>query len=217
MKKHLNSKILLVIGLIILLLLLLGTFFKPEKTPTIISTSPTNNEEEVLENKQIEIFFNLDISENQKSKITIFPTPDFIYDLNWANSTYQILPKSNLENNKKYLVKINYKNKEIGNFSFTTAIFSQKQIQTDGIEQSKDDYLYGRAILNLTKEYPFYTSLPIKTKNYIIDFNFDEKKFAITFIVDVGNPETKTSLTLEALDKIRKIGVKDPIQFYTRP
>lgn len=202
------------IVILITLTIIVFLFLKRETPPQVVNTDPRDGEENILEIKQISINMNTNISDSTKENVSVSFTPDVQFDSTWLTNTYRIIPQNNLLNNTDYVVKVNYKNKEIYRFTFETSVFSQKDIKEYGAIQSQDDYVYGQALKNVVNEYPFYTSLPIKTQNYVIYYDFEQGEFAITLLVATENVDQKDEIIKDALENIRKIGVEDPILYY---
>lgn len=217
MKNFLNEKIIITIAIIITVvvaIVFVVTSIVPK--PSVIDTIPTDKTEEVIETSQISINFNQDINEESKPNVSVSISPEEEFDSTWLSNTYKIIPKNQLKNNTEYTVKVFYLKKEINSFSFKTAIFNQLDIQKFGALQSKDDYDYGQALTKLVNEYPFYPNLPIRTQDYVVYYDFEQQKFAITFL-KVVNSEEKNLLIKGALVNIKEIGTKDPIKYYTNP
>lgn len=212
------KKIFKIILLVVLALFVFSFLFLTNKVsvPTVISTSPINNAREVPENTQVEIVFNKDISEKAKTNISVVIDPQTDFDGTWTKNVYKISLKKVLANARTYQLTVNYKTGTIHVFSFTTQTFSQEDIQKKGLLQTQNDIIFGQAQKDFIKKYPFYTSMPIRNKNYIIDFNSENKKFAITFLTENLTQTQKDEFIVEALADIRKLGIKDPIQYYTR-
>lgn len=216
-KKLINKKIFIaiaaVIGIIIVVTIILY-MNENNKAPSIISTDPKNSEQNILEAKQISINFNSDISEGSKNKVSVNFEPQTDFDSVWLSNTYKLVPKNGLKNNTTYKIHVLYNKKEIVFFTFDTAVFSQEESKKFGKLQAQDDYAFGQALTKLVKEFPFYTNLPIKTKNYVVYYDFDQNKFAITPLIPIEDTSQKDQLTKDALDKIKQIGVEDPIRYY---
>ncbi len=214
-----NLKIFIPVAAVVILLALVGSLFFNKKTavPSVVSTQPAPGEQDVLESRQIDIIFAEDIKDKAKQDISVSLDPETSFNSTWLTNTYKIIPKSNLNSNTTYKVKVNYKDKEIFNFSFSTQIFSQEDIKKYGPDQTKDDYDFGQTLTQIVNKYPFYPNLPIKDKDYVVYYDFEKDKFAITFLTDNLDSRTKQELILKAIDRIKQIGGKDPIQYYTQP
>lgn len=215
-KKIFKTKFLVVILLALsLVFIFVFIFIKTrEKTPSVISTDPKNNESNVLETKQISINLNTDISDKSKSNLTVNFDPQIQFDSTWLSNTYKIIPKNNLSNNTNYIVQVNYKNKEIYKFSFETNTFSQEDIQKYGPLQTQDDYDFGQTLTDIANKYPFYTNLPIKTQNYVVYYDFEQDKFAITLLIEPKDSSEEKEIIKGAVENIKKIGAKEPVLYY---
>lgn len=212
----LNRKIIR-IGLLVVIVVGSIFFFISKKdryVPTLISTIPKDKSENVLEKTQIEILFDSKLQEKNKSNISIILNPSFDYDLTWNLTSLKLIPKSSLDNAKAYEIKIKYKDKEIYKFNFQTEVFSQEQIVKYGNLQTKDDLLYGDTLKETVKKYPWYPSLPIKNSNYVVYYDFEKEKFAITFLKEITVQKDIDAQIKEALTKIKAVGGVEPIQYY---
>jgi len=215
--KIINKKIFIVFTAVIGIVAIIAIYFyinENNKTPNVISTDPKNSEQEILETKQISIDFNSDISEKSKDRVSVNFEPQTDFDSIWLSNTYKIIPKNGLKNNTTYKIHVLYNKKEIDSFTFYTTVFSQEESKKYGTLQAENDLLFGKALTKIVNEYPFYTNLPIKTKNYVVYYDFEENKFAITLLTPVEGPSQRNQLIKDVLDKIKQIGAKDPIQYY---
>jgi hypothetical protein len=218
MKTQLNrTQIILAFIFIGLFLIILFLPKNREVVPSVISTIPSNTDQEVMLDSHIDITFNETISEKSKSSINISIKPETGFDSTWLTNNLKIIPKTALIPNSTYSVNVSSKEKELYKFTFNTQVFSPEQIKEYGHIQSQDDFDYGEALKKVVNKYPFYPNLPIKTKNYVIYYDFDQDKFAITFLVDNLDQQTKNESITEAIEHIKKIGGKEPINFYTQP
>lgn len=215
MTKFLNKRLIFIfVGLIVLIGL--GVFYFTGRTPqpTVSSTDPADGAAEVLETSRVNVVFNPNIKDAAKTGISIRPNPSFDFDSTWLVNTYKIIPKAPLQNNTQYSVAVLFNGKEIYSFSFETSAFSQADIQKNGPTQSQNDYAFGQSTKAFLEKYPWYTSLPIKTNNYIIDYDSNQQKFVITFLVPIQTGDQLNSLTTEVEAKIKAIGVTGPINYY---
>ncbi|HET7098634.1 MAG TPA: Ig-like domain-containing protein [Patescibacteria group bacterium] len=184
--------------------------------PVVESTVPENEAVEILETSQISINFNTDIDERAKKDISVSISPETNIDFTWLSNTYKVIPKNSLANDTTYTIKVLYKSKEIYLFSFSTTPLSQSEIQKFGPQQTKDDHDFGEAVKTLVDKYPFYTSLPVRTNDYVVYYDFELQKFAITFLNSITESQ-KSIFIKDALLRIQKIGAKEPILYYTQP
>lgn len=209
-----NKKVILFLLVSIFIIgIIIYSILNKAVVPIVVGTNPDNGSVNILETSQIDITFDSKITNQTKSGITITISPEVGFDSTWLSNTYKIIPKNNLQNNTKYTAKVLYKNKSIYTFSFETIIFSQTQIQKDGVIQSQNDYVFGQATKKVVNQYPWYTSLPIKTQDYVVYYDFQKQKFAITFLAK-NTADKQASLTQSAITNIKSIGVKDPVQYY---
>ena len=208
------KKIYIAVAIVVLIFVIVSLFSNKTNPPSIQGTDPVDGETDVIETKQISINFNPDISDSVKNKISVSIKPDTSFDSTWLSNTFKIVPKAPLANNQKYELTVKYSSKDIYNFSFETSIFSKADKIKYGSLQSQMDYTTGQVVKKVVDQYPWYPSLPIKTKNYVIYYDFQQQKFAITFLVTGLTNDQQNTFIAEALQYLRSIGVKDPIQYY---
>jgi len=65
-----------------------------------------------------------------------------------------------------------------------------------------DDLKYGQALKNLHQKYPWYSQLPIETKDYRIVYDFDKNSFRIHLL-----SQASEIIKQAAVDKLKEIGV----------
>ncbi len=213
MKKLFSNKLFLLFLAIIVVII--WSLSQPKtKNPVVIDTDPLNGTEEVSLTKQIDINFSNNLNEKAKDDVSIIIEPQISFDSTWLTTTYKIIPKANLNNNTSYKIKVNYKKREIYNFSFSTQIFSQEDIEKYGPEQSRDDYDYGQALIEVVKKYPFYPNLPIRTSDFVVYFDFEKEQFIIDILKSNLDAAARQELINQAIEYIKKIGGKEPIKYY---
>lgn len=205
-------KYLFVLGVVFALILIL--IINREPSIAVIKTDPASGAKEVLETTQIDITFNQDVNSKSINNISIKTKPQIEFNSTRLVNTYKIVPKAPLQNNTKYEIEVLYRNKIIYIVSFETSVFSQEDVLKYGALQSEDDFIYGQALKDVVGKYTWYTSLPIKTSSYIIYHDFEKMKFAITYLVPIQDSDQENALVKNALDNLKKIGVKEPIQYY---
>ena len=73
---------------------------------------------------------------------------------------------------------------------------------TESTQLIQDSLKYGQAIKELNQKYPWYSQLPIETKDFRIVYDFDKNSFRIRLL-------TQASETIKqaAVDKLKEIGV----------
>lgn len=205
------------IGLVILSVFSVVFIIFSTQQVKILSTTPSKNEENVPETNTIQFTFDSSISDKSKGGITISPTPSFEFETEWSGNVYNIIPTNKLQNDTEYTINLYLKNKLIYTLQFKTSLLSQEEILNNTSIQTYDDLLYGKALINIDTKYPFYKNLPIRTQYYVVYYDFDKEKFAITFLTTISDLNEKERLIKEALVKIKEIGGKEPIGYYTNP
>ncbi|MFH2062268.1 MAG: hypothetical protein ABIJ43_04755 [Candidatus Beckwithbacteria bacterium] len=88
------------------------------------------------------------------------------------------------------------------------AILPKNQFNLDQLEIQKltreyqNAQNFGQALTSLHQKYPWYSKLPIETKDYIIIYDFDKNSFRIRLLTQISK-EIKQS----AIDQLNKIEV----------
>lgn len=80
--------------------------------------------------------------------------------------------------------------------------------------QLPDDEKYSQAITEIHEEYPWYSEMPIEKEKYTIVFDFQKKSFRIRLLLSSPLESLIKSLTIEAINDLREIGVKEPVNYY---
>lgn len=76
------------------------------------------------------------------------------------------------------------------------------QFLKEPAQQTENDLDYGQAIKELNQKYPWYSQLPIETKDYRIVYDFDKNSFRIRLLT-----QSSQSIKRAAVDKLKEIGV----------
>lgn len=84
----------------------------------------------------------------------------------------------------------------------------------DSAQQIQDALKYGQSLKELNQKYPWYSKLPVETKNYRIIYDFDREMFRIRIKSAVVATEGVKSDIQSALGDLKKIGVPAPIKYY---
>ncbi|PIU71868.1 hypothetical protein COS80_00965 [Candidatus Woesebacteria bacterium CG06_land_8_20_14_3_00_39_27] len=84
----------------------------------------------------------------------------------------------------------------------------------DSAQQIQDALKYGQSLKELNQKYPWYSKLPIETKDYRIIYDFDKEMFRIRIKSAVVATEGVKSDIQSALSDLKKIGVSEPIKYY---
>lgn len=210
--KRLRIIIITIVVVIVAAAILLILTAQP--VPGVISTTPSDGGTEIGESTQISINFNQYLKENSKTGISVSFDPNIDFDSTWLSSTYKIIPKANLQNNTKYTATVFFNGKKIYGFFFETATFSQEQISKYGALQSQNDFAFGQATKKVVEQNPWYTNLPIKTNNFVIYYDFEQQKFAISFLIPIQSADQEKALIQEAVNDIKSIGFKGTVNYY---
>jgi len=180
----------------------------------ITDVSPKNGSKDVLTSTEINVFFNREIKESEKTQISVDISPQEDVGFLFSKNQLKIVPKNPLKIATNYSLDIKVNKRKIFSFSFETRLFTQEQISKEGLLQSRDDLAFGEAYKKFIEVYPWYTSLPIEKSAYRIVYDFEKKSFRIRFKIQVSDT-AENNLIKQALEDLKKIGVPEPISYYT--
>lgn len=212
--EKINKKItLIVLGFLVIVLIVLfisgNNFVSPEPTPTITFTTPTNNSQTVVEDSDIKIVFEDELSQKEASQINAKSTPEVTFIKTWVDTnTLLLTPRDDLQNDTEYKIGIYFKDKEIDQITFRTELYSKEEVRLQGIEQSENDKLFNEDLKETFDEMPWLEKLPIKTEEFTIVYDFNEQSLRIRLLIPESSPEqTKTNLQQKALENIEETGI----------
>lgn len=72
---------------------------------------------------------------------------------------------------------------------------------------ASDSFEYNQALIELIKKYPWYTKLPLETKDYRIIYDFEKNQFRIRIFNAQITTTQKQAVLNTALSSLSKIGV----------
>jgi len=177
--------------------------------PEILFTVPGENENAVDTQISIKFVFKNKINENQQVFFSVASEPSFDCNLEWSESNVlKITPKEPLSPQTRYKVKLKFREKEFFVLSFTTR---EKPTTPSEKKEEENDIAFDEVFSSLYKEKPWLSALPLKSKNYVVVYDFQKKEIRARLIIDSLSPlsqEEQISLIKnEVLQKLRKIGV----------
>lgn len=73
---------------------------------------------------------------------------------------------------------------------------------TESAQQLQNDLKFGQALEALNRKYPWYSQLPIETKDFRIVYDFDKNSFRIRLLT-----QSSESIKQAAVDKLKEVGV----------
>jgi len=85
---------------------------------------------------------------------------------------------------------------------------------TDSAQQIQDALKYGQALKDLNQKYPWYSKLPIETKDYRIIYDFDKEMFRIRIKSTSETSDNTKPIIQNALSDLKRIGVPEPVKYY---
>lgn len=214
MKKLINKKIVLIIGIFVVLVSVVAFIYTRQYEIVVLQTSPFNGSSDVLETTNIEITFDKTLKEKDKQSISLEITPKAQIATTWLGYQLTTVLVSPLKNGTSYLVVVKYNGKETYRFSFETILFSREQIQKEGALQSTGDKAFGDAYTKFINSSPWYIKIPIEKPNYTIVYSFEKNSFRISLKITPQNPDERKTIIQNALRDLKAIGVKEPVQYY---
>ena len=213
-----KKKIFIFIGLIVFIIFVLILLIpKKEEVPTlsVISTTPKNNAVFVNEKSEVLVELNREMSLEEGNNLKVKIEPQIKSEIVYQTNKIRISPENQFEYGVKYKISINFVEKEIYSFEFTTNPFTPEQLESEGKLQAEGDTAYNDATRRFVEDNPWYTSLPIETKEYRIVYDYDKKMFRIRFLQEQTDEQTIKTIIEDALKKLKKAGAEEPIKYYT--
>lgn len=189
-------------------------FITRQQTLSVVESIPKNTSTGVLTTSEINIVFNREVKDNEKSQIEIGITPNEPFELVWTKNSLKIVLKNPLKPATTYSLAVKNKGKSIYQFSFETGFFTKEQIAKEGLLQSQGDFAFGEAYKTFASQYPWYLSLPVERPEYRIVYDFEQSSFRIRFKIAVSDKNQEDALIKKALEDLKKIGVPEPIPYY---
>ena len=202
--------------LVFVLVLALSVYFLFSAPPRVrvVSSVPEDKSQNVSQNPDIFVNFDKEISASIQKQIKVEIRPERPIEFILLGNRVKVVPKEKLGPGQTYTIAVKLADREIFRFSFSTALFTEEQIAKEGALQSQDDLEYGEAFKKFAEEYPWYLSLPIERNEYRIVYDFEENSFRIRLKLIPVDEETEKKVIAQALEEIRKLGIKDPIPYY---
>lgn len=198
---------------IVFIALVVSLFVRPaeeeDAAPAVASSSPQNQSEGVILTLPITVSFAEDLDTGQQANVsfTIQPGLDVLQE--WTNAAVLQLALTQLpESSTTYTVTVLYKKKAIYSFTFTTTAETPEELTEAGRVQAEEDFLFAQEEKEFYKTYPWYGSIPIRTDDYVIVYNFEKEAFRISLTLG-ENPlgaQIEAAKT-RALDSLEAIGV----------
>lgn len=180
----------------------------------VLSSVPRDRSEDISQTTDVFVNFDREVPESLKPLIKIEVSPEEAIDFIWFPDRVKVVPEEKLDPGTSYTIIVRLREDEIFRFSFTTALFTEEQLAREGALQSQDDLEFGEAFKAFAQQYPFYLSLPIERNEYRIVYDFEESSFRIRLKLVPADAETEKRIIDQALEEIRKLGIKDPIPYY---
>ena len=182
---------------------------------SVTKTLPERGQDEVSLSSNITIVFNKEVKKGNQEKVKIEITPETSFEKSWSKKEMVIIPKDRLKPGASYSLSVSFNEKVLYQFSFETILFSPEQIEEEGALQSADDLLFGEAYKGFAEQYPWYRGLPIETVNYRVVYDFERSSFRIRIKNAGVSPQEEETIIKEILEALKKIGVPEPISYYT--
>lgn len=204
--------------LLLAIFLLIKLFFAPgkqkEASLEVISTLPDNNAVFVNQKAEIIITLNRNITLEEGDDLKVQISPAEKIQTVYQEDKIRISPETSFQLNTDYKIEILFKEKPIYTLNFWTNPFTQKQIEEEGAKQTAGDLAFSEAYKEFLQKNPWYLRIPIENTSYRIIYDFEKQSFRIRLKVPPVNKEQEKILIERALSVLKKIGVKEPINYY---
>ena len=196
--------VVLVVGIFLILLSSGKNLTQPP--PKITSSAPQNSSKEVEEDSSFSFVFEKEVTEEEKSSISVVSKPKVRLSKSWKSNTVLVLiPLDFMLNNTDYKIQILHKDAVINEVMFKTALYSKKELRLQAVEQSEGDFLFNEALEETFEEMPWLQELPIKTQNHTIVYDFDKNSIRIRLLI----PSSSSAAEKEAAKKTALKSLED--------
>ena len=204
--------------LLLAIFLLVKFFFAPSKQKEIplgvISALPNNNAVFVNQRAEIIITLNRSIRLEEGGDLKVQISPAEKIQTVYQENKIRISPETSFQLNTDYKIEILFKEKLIYTLNFWTNPFTQEQIEEEGVKQTAGDIAFSEAYKEFLQKNPWYIRIPIENTSYRIIYDFEKQSFRIRLKIPPINKEQEKILIERALNNLKKIGVKEPIDYY---
>ena len=212
------KKIKYVITFIIIIILGLASYNYISKNRevvplSIISSIPKNGSKYVYEKTEVIIELNREIKVDDGNKIRIDITPDIKTNTVYLGNKIRIKPEDQFQYGSEYNFKVFYEDNNIYTLIFSINPVTPEQLIEDSKKQMEGDIAYNEAIKRLIEDYPWYTSLPIETKDYRIVYDYEKEMFRIRLLKEFDQKEID-NFTKESILRLKEVGAEDPVKYY---
>lgn len=213
-----KKKIIIFAAIIFAIVVLFG-LFTPKKEKEIqlnvVSTTPKNNAVFVDTKAEITLTLSRIVSVEEGNNLKTQIKPEGKTSIVYQEDKIRISPEEPFRFDTKYEISIIYKDKNIYTLAFTTTPFTQQQIEEEGLKQTAGDIAFTEAYKQFLTKYPWYTRLPIENFEYRIVYDFEKESFRIRLKIPTETEDQEKTLINKALSDLKKIGVKEPVSYYT--
>lgn len=214
-----KKKTVLILTILLLAIFLLVKFFfapsQQKETPLrVVSTLPNNNAVFVNQKAEIIITLNRNITLEEGGHLKVQISPAKKIQTVYQENKIRISPETSFQLNTDYRIEILFKEKLIYTLNFWTNPFTQEQIEEEGAKQTAGDLAFGEAYKEFLQKNPWYVRIPIENTSYRIIYDFEKQSFRIRLKIPPINKEQEKTLIERALSDLKKIGVKEPINYY---
>lgn len=213
-----KKTVLILTILLLAIFLLVKFFFAPNRQKEIplgvISTLPTNNAVFVNQKAEIIITLNRSITLEEGVDLKVQISPAEKVQTVYQENKIRISPETSFRLNTDYKIEILFKEKLISTLNFWTNPFTQEQIEEEGAKQTAGDLAFSEAYKEFLQKNPWYIRIPIENTSYRIIYDFEKQSFRIRLKIPPINKEQEKILIERALSDLKKIGVREPINYY---
>lgn len=185
--------------------------------PKVIDIVPKDKTVDMSPDKIVNIVFNRNLSDWEKSGVVIKVSPQTNIDSSWAGKQLNIAAKGGFKTKTVYNIEVDYRFFKLSSFSFTTVDYTAEELRQQINQQYAGDRAFDQSFTGEINNNPWIMSLPIENSNYRIVYDYNEKSFRIRILVSVDSTQ-KQKLINQALADLKKIGVTTtPIPYYVLP
>jgi len=182
---------------------------------TFVSSIPKNNSLFVSTKSEVVITFNRNITEEEKNILKVKLNPEEKIKTVYQENKIILSPETEFKTNTKYEIQVILKEKVIYTLVFTTFPLTPQEIEEQGTKQTAADLAFDEKYRDFLTNYPWYQTLPIERNEYRIIYDFERESFRIRIKIATETAEDEEVIVNKALEELRKIGVPDPIPYYT--
>ena len=183
---------------------------------SVLDSIPKNESLYILPKTEVVIIVNRKITLEDDTKINIKIEPEIKADIVYLENKIRISPLDGFAINTQYKISTFFEDNLVHNFTFKTLPISEDKYEEEGKQQAAADLEYNSAYKEYLDAYPWNRELPLDTTEYHIIYDFDKSSFRIRFKNTTTDLKAQDEIVKKAIEALKKIGVEEPINYYTR-